>query len=328
MSAAAEPLGPALAAVDAAAGRIAPYVRRTPLERSAWLSREHGAEVALKLECWQPTGSFKLRGAMAALTALDPEARARGVLAVSAGNHGQALAWGAAALGVPATIVVPTSASRTKVEAMRAYPVELIEAGEDYDAAERFARALAAERGRPFVSPYNDAEVVAGQATIARELLEQDPALDAIVVPCGGGGVLAGVALAAKALAPRLRVWGAEPAASPTMRAALDAGGLVAIAEEATIADGLAGNVEPGSITYPLIARWVDDLVTVPEAGIRAAMRGAAAHDHLILEGSAAVALAALAHLPVAGLRVAVIATGRNVTLETFLAAVGPAHPA
>ncbi len=317
-----------LTAVDAAAARIAPYVRRTPLDRSAWLSRRHGAEVALKLECWQPTGSFKLRGAMAALTALDGPARARGVLAVSAGNHGQALAWGAAALGVPATIVVPASASQTKVQAMREYPVELIVRGADYDEAERLARAMACERGLSFISPYNDPAVIAGQATIARELLQDDPTLDAIVVPCGGGGVLAGIALAAKLLAPRVRVWGAEPAASPTMRAALDAGRLVAIDEAPTLADGLAGNVEAGAITYPLIARHVDDLVTVSEADIRTAMREAAAHDHLIVEGSAAVAIAALAHLPVAGLRVAVVVTGRNVTLETFLAAIAPAHPA
>lgn len=328
MSGGAAVAGLDLASVDAAAARIAPFVRRTPLERSAWLSRRHGAEVALKLECWQPTGSFKLRGALAALTALDPEARARGVLAVSAGNHGQALAWGATALGVPATIVVPASASRTKVLAMREYPIELIERGADYDEAERLARALARERDVAFVSPYNDPAVIAGQATIARELLEADPALDAIIVPCGGGGVLAGIALAIAALAPRVRVWGAEPAASPTMRAALDAGGLVAIAEAPTLADGLAGNVEPGAITYPLIARHVDALVTVPEADIRDAMRGAAAHEHLILEGSAAVAIAALARLPVAGRRVAVVATGRNVTLETFLAAIAPAHPA
>ena len=311
-----------LAAVDAAASRIAPYIRRTPLERSAWQSRAHGAEVALKLECWQPTGSFKLRGALAALAALDAAARARGVLAVSAGNHGQALAWGAAALGVPATVVVPETASRTKVAAMREYPITLLEHGADYDEAERFARALALERGVTFVSPYNDPVVIAGQATIARELLEADPALDAIVVPCGGGGVLAGVALAAKAIAPRVRVFGAEPAASPTMRTALDAGGLVAITEAPTLADGLAGNVEPGAITFPLIARHVDDLVTVAEADIRRAMREAAAHDHLILEGSAAVALAALARLPVAGRRVAVVATGRNISLETFLEAL------
>lgn len=328
MTTEAAPVGLDLAAVDAAAARIAPFIRRTPLEPSAWLAAAHGAAVALKLECWQPTGSFKLRGAMAALTALDAAARARGVLAVSAGNHGQALAWGATRLGIPATIVVPTSASATKVAAMRGYGVELLELGADYDEAERLARALAAERGRAFVSPYNDAAVVAGQATIAREILAVDPAVDAIVVPCGGGGVLAGVALAAKAIAPHVAVYGAEPAASPTMRAALDAGGLVAIPEDPTIADGLSGNVEAGSITYPLIARWVDDLVTVPEAAIHAAMRGAAAHDHLILEGSAAVAIAALAHLPIAGKRVAVVATGRNVTLETFLAAIAPAHPA
>ena len=297
-------------------------MRHTPLERSAALSAAHGADVRLKLECWQPTGSFKLRGALAALTALTAEERARGVLAISAGNHGQAVAWGAAALGLAATVVVPTSASRTKVQAMQAYPITVLERGADYDEAERLARALAAEQGRVFVSPYNDAAVVAGQGTIARELLADWPELEAVVVPCGGGGLLAGIALALKALAPHVRVYGAEPEASPTMRAALAAGGLVAIAEQPTIADGLSGNVEPGSLTYPLIAAHVDGLVAVSEAAIREAMRAVAAHDHLIIEGSAAVAVAALGALPIAGRRAAVIVSGRNVTLDTFLAAV------
>lgn len=314
---------PSHADVAAAATRIAPYVRHTPLEPCAWLSAAYGAEVRLKLECWQPTGSFKLRGAMAALTALPPAERARGVVAASAGNHGQAIAWGARALGIPSTIVVPETASPAKIAALRTYPSELVLAGVDYDAAEATGRQLAANRGLPFISPYNDASVIAGQGTLAAELLEDWPDLDLVVVPSGGGGLLAGIALAASVLRPGLAVWGAEPEASPTMQVALAQGEVVQIQESPTLADGLAGNIEAGSMSYPLVAAHAAGIVLVSEAQIRSAMRAAAEHEHLILEGSAAVALAALSALPVAGKRVAVVATGRNVALRAFLAAVG-----
>jgi len=313
---------PTAADVGAAAARIAPWVQPSPLQPSAWLSAAHGCEVRLKLECWQPTGSFKLRGAMAALTALAPTERARGVVAASAGNHGQAIAWGARALGLPATIVVPLTASPAKIAALRTYPVELVLHGADYDTAEAFGRQLAAERGLPFISPYNDAAVIAGQGTLAAELLAAWPEVDMVVVPSGGGGLLAGVALALATLRPGVAVWGVEPAASPTMAQALARGGIGPVAEGPTLADGLAGNIEAGSISYPLAAAHAAGVVLVDEPAIRAAMRGAAEHEQLILEGSAAVAPAGLAQLDVAGKRVAVVLTGRNVALPVFLGAI------
>lgn len=310
---------PTLADIQGAEQRIAPFIQRTPLEHSRRLSDETRRQVFLKLECFQTTGSFKLRGAMAKLTALDAEERACGVLTVSAGNHGLAVARGAELLGIEATIVVPESASRAKVAAIRRHPVTLVERGASYDAAERAARAMQRDTGKTFISPYNDAEVIAGQGTLALEMLAAVAELDALIVPVGGGGLLAGVALAAKALKPDIRIYGVEPAATPSMLAALEAGKIVEIAEEETIADGLAGNIEAASMTFPMIQKLVDDIITVSEEEIKRALVAFAREEHILLEGSAAVSLAALADSRLTGDRVAALITGRNITLELFL---------
>jgi threonine dehydratase len=305
--------------ISLARDRIAAVARRTPLERSRWLSARHGSGVHVKLECLQLTGSFKLRGAMSKLSSLGDEERARGVLTVSAGNHGLAVAHCCEVLGLDATIVVPVSASRAKVDAIRRYPVTLIERGSNYDEAERAARDMESETGITFVSPYNDPEVIAGQGTIGLEILEDAPAVDAVVVPVGGGGLLAGVAIAIKALDPRVKVYGAEPANSPTMTAALAAGHIVEIEEEPTIADGCAGNIEPGSITFPMIQGSIDGIILVSEEAIRKAIADVAREDHLIIEGSAAVSIAALEDERLAGLNTAAIVSGRNLTLKQFV---------
>lgn len=298
--------------------RIASAARRTPLERSRWLSEQHNRDVFLKLECFQLTGSFKIRGAMSKLSALTEEQRARGVLTVSAGNHGLALAHCCEALELQATIVVPESASRAKVEAIRRFAVTLVERGADYDAAERAAREMERESGATFVSPYNDREVIAGQGTIALEMLEDEPDLEAIIVPVGGGGLIAGVALAAKSLNPRIKVYGVEPLASPTMTAALEAGHIVEIAEQPTIADGCAGNIEPGSITFPIIQQFVDDIILVSEESIREAIVSVARDEHLIIEGAAALSIAALGNARLKSTNVVSIVSGRNISLHTF----------
>jgi threonine dehydratase len=304
--------------VRRAAERIASTARRTPLERSRWLSSGHGRNVFLKLECFQLTGSFKIRGAMAKLSALTEEERARGVLTVSAGNHGLGVAHCSEVLGLDATIVVPESASRAKVEAIRRYPVTLVERGAGYDDAERAAREMERESGATFVSPYNDPEVIAGQGTIGLEILEELPDIDVVVVPVGGGGLLAGVAIAAKAIKPRIRIYGAEPLASPTMTAALQAGRIVAIEEQETIADGCAGNIEPDSMTFPIIQRLVDGIILVSEESIRNAIARLAREDHVMIEGSAAVSIAALSNHRLEGQNVAAILTGRNMSLDLF----------
>jgi threonine dehydratase len=277
-----------------AMARIAPHVRRTPLERSAALSAECGREVYLKLECLQRTSSFKLRGALNRLLTLPERTRERGIVTCSAGNHGLGVAEAAQLTGVAATVVVSEHASPAKVAGLRRTGVELIEHGADYDAAEAFAHELAARRGLTFVSPYNDPAVIAGAGTVALEILLDLPEAGLLVVPVGGGGLASGVGLVAKAIDPAVRVVGAQPAASTAMHAALAAGRLAPVAEEPTLADGLAGNVEPGSITFPLIQQYLDDLILVDEAAIAAAMRAFLDRHHLVVEGAGAVGLAAL----------------------------------
>jgi len=308
--------------VTQAANRIGEFIRRPPLERSRWLSRP-GRDVWLKLECFQVTGSFKARGAAARLTMLTEAERARGILTVSAGNHGLALAHGCSQLGLRPTIVVPGTASRAKVNAIGRYDVTLIERGDSYDEAERAARLMEHETGMTFVSPYNDPDVIAGQGTIGLELLEDAPDLDAVVVPVGGGGLIAGILIAIKAVKPSVKVYGVEPTASPTMQSALEAGHLIEIPEDPTIADGLAGNVEPDSITFPIIQDLVDGMILVDEQAIRQAIIQTAREDHLMIEGSAAAAIAALADPRLDLPNVAAVITGRNISLDLFLSIMG-----
>jgi threonine dehydratase len=303
--------------------RIAPVIRRTPLERSSWLSAETGSDVSLKLECFQLTGSFKIRGAMAKLAALREEERDRGVLTVSAGNHGLAVAHCSETLGLDTTIVVPRSASRAKVEAIRRYPVTLIELGAGYDEAEQAAREMERQSGKSFVSPYNDPDVIAGQGTAGVEILEDDITLDALLVPVGGGGLLAGVLIAVKALKPEIEVYGVEPEVSATMTAALASGGIVAISEEETIADGLAGNIEPDSLTFPIVQQLVDGVILVSEKAMEEAILRMAREDHTMIEGAAAASIAALSDPRLAGKRVCALVTGRNITLDLFNKTVG-----
>jgi threonine dehydratase len=302
--------------------RIASTARRTPLERSRWLSDGLERDVFLKLECFQLTGSFKLRGAMSKLSSLTEEQRAAGVLTVSAGNHGLAVAHCSEALKLAATIVVPRSASRAKVEAIRRYAVTLVERGADYDAAELAAREMERTTGATFVSPYNDAEVIAGQGTIGLELLEDAPNLEAIIIPVGGGGLIAGVAIAAKSMNPRIKIYGVEPLTSPSMTAALEAGHIVEIEEQETVADGCAGNIEAGSITFPIIQRLVDDIFLVSEESIRDAIGRIARQEHLIVEGAAALSVAVLNDTRLTEERVAAIVSGRNISLDLFAEAV------
>jgi threonine dehydratase len=245
--------------------RIRPHLRPTPLVASPSLAP--GA--LLKLETLQPTGSFKVRGALAALTRVAPGER---VVTASAGNHALGVAWAAAALEVAATVVVPETAAPPKLAALERFPVELVRHGRSYDEAERHALALAAT-GRRYVSAYNDPDVIAGQATVAVELLDEllgEPLT--IVCPVGGGGLCAGVALWTSAV-PGVRVVGVEAEASQAMSAALAAGRAVPVEVRPTLADGLAGNLEPGAVTVGLICAHVAEIVAVTEAELEEAIR-------------------------------------------------------
>lgn len=311
--------------VFAAARRIAPYVQRTPLERSAHLSDATGADVWLKLECFQTTGSFKLRGALNALLSLDDAARQRGVITASAGNHGLGVATAANLTGLPSVVVVPETASPAKVDLLRQTGCELILHGPDYDAAEAHAIGLAERRDATFVSAYDHPAVVAGGGTIALEVLETLPDADLLVVPAGGGGLISGVALAAKGVKPEIQVYGAQSVASPALHAALAAGRQVTVPVLNSLADGLSGNIASGSITVDLAGRYVDQIVLVEEAEIAAAMRAILEHEHVLVEGSSAVTAAALGtgRLSIEGRKVVLVLTGRNVAASVLRATFG-----
>ena len=273
-------------------------------------------EVLLKLETMQPTGSFKVRGALAALSAYgrDPDGSFRAVTA-SAGNHGLGLAFAAGRLGVRAAVVVPTTASAAKVGALARMDVELVEHGDDYEAAERHALALASGGDAVFVSPYNDRYVIAGQSTVAAEVADQVGDDVTLVVPVGGGGLVAAIALRASHDSPATRVVGVEAAASPAVSAAVAAGGrVVSVPIGPTLADGLGDNIEPAAVTPRLALGRVHAFVQVGEDAIAEAIRVLATGCGLVAEGAAAVAVAALIEgaVPIAGRPVAVL-TGRNI---------------
>lgn len=283
------------------------YLPPSPLDRGVAAVRP---DVALKLESLQPTGSFKVRGALAALASLDPD---RPVVTASAGNHALGIAYAAAVLGRRATVVTSTLASPAKVAAIRRFDVELVQVGTTYDDAERYALELAAG-GAEFVSPYNDPRVIAGQATIGAELADQLPGPLTVVCGVGGGGMASGIGLWASTQ-PDVRVVGVEVEASMAVSAAVAAGRVVPVEIGDTIADGMGGNIEPGSVTVPLVAEYVERLVSVSEAETRAALRYLAHDRGIVAEGSGAVPVAAVRTGKIPDDRpVVVVVSGRNLT--------------
>ena len=306
--------------------RIAPHVRRTPLVESAWLSEASGAPVALKLESLQRSASFKARGAFnAILTRFDRAKPPARIVTASAGNHGRGLAEAAAAFRMPLTVFTPADAPHAKLSAIRRLGADLRPDARDYDEAERMAKAFARETGADFVSPYNDPDVVAGAGTVALEILEDAPDTDAFVVPVGGGGLVAGMGIVVKAIAPAARVIGVELEASCPFQTSRRAGRLVPINPGPTLADGLAGNPDPDTITYALIERTVDDLVTVSESDLRSALIGLVEHEHLIAEGAGAAAPAGISsrRAAVAGRRAVAVVSGANIDRSRLAAVIG-----
>jgi threonine dehydratase len=300
--------------VSAAAERIRRYVVRTPMEPSAGLSERCGVDVWLKFECFQYTGSFKLRGALNALMLLPEEAKRKGVVTASAGNHGLGVARAAELLGVPATVVVPETASQAKVDALQQSSARLVLHGPTYDEAEAEAVRLAATHGLRYVSAYNDPAVVAGAGTLALEILEDLPTTATLIVPAGGGGLISGIGIAAHGLNPNISIIGVQSVASPALRAALDAGKVVRVDVGSSLADGLSGNVEKDTITLDLIKQHVRRIALVEEAQIADAVRWMLEEEHVLVEGSAAVGVAMLQTRAqqVSG-PVCVLLTGRNI---------------
>jgi threonine dehydratase len=284
---------PNLADIEAARTRIGERARVTPVYGSETLSRRTGRRVWLKAENLQRTGSFKIRGAVNKLTGLGETERAHGVIAASAGNHGQAVAWAARELQIDATVFMPQDAPMAKVEATRNYGAETVLAGAMFDDALAAATARAEETGATFVHAFEDEAVIAGQGTIGLELLEQAPEADVIVVPLGGGGLISGIAVAVKALRPDVRVIGVQAAGCAAWLPSLAAGHPVVIEHGTTIADGIAVQ-RPGNITFPLVQQLVDEIVEVTEDEICRAVVVLLERSKLMVEGAGAAGLAAL----------------------------------
>ena len=303
-------------AISAAAARLAPMVRPTPLERSERLSERLGSEVLLKREDLQLCRSYKVRGAHNLIASLTSEERARGVVCASAGNHGQGVAWSCRTLGIHGRVFLPTNTPRQKrlrIAALGGEWIELVIAGGTYDEASAAAHAASAESGAVYVHPFDDARTIAGQGTVGIELAEQAADLGTVIVPVGGGGLIAGVALWLRAHAPDVRIIGAEPAGAPSMRAALDAGAPVALEHVDTFVDGAAvGRV--GDLTFPLVRDLVDDIVAVPEGAICTEMLELYQDEGVIAEPAGALASATLRAHPggVDGVVACIVSGGNN----------------
>jgi threonine dehydratase len=300
---------------------LRPAVRETPLLEASWLGRERGTNVLLKMESLQVTGSFKFRGAMAKILTLAVADRPRAVVAASTGNHGAAVAEAGFVLKIPVRVFVPESVSPIKLSRIVTRGAEVTQIPGDPVNAERTARAYAVEHGLPYVSPYNDPSVVAGQATVGLELLRQcgtQPA--AIFVPLGGGGLSTGIAISVKAEWPSTQVIACSPANSPVMIRSIQAGRLVDLPSLPTISDGTAGGIEQGAITFDLCRAWIDEFLTVSEEEIVESMVQVIENERLLLEGSAAVAVAGfrkVAHRYVSEC-VVVVLSGANVSRGTL----------
>jgi threonine dehydratase len=285
------PLPPAIAVFEAAR-RLRGVVDPTPLRRSEVLSARAGVDVWLKCEHEQRTGSFKARGAYNALASLPPNVRERGVVASSAGNHGLGIAFAARALGVRATVFVPATAPRVKKEGIARLGAAVDDSRPDYDAAARAAHELAAETGATYVDPCAGEAVLAGQGTVALEILAELPEVAAVVVPVGGGGLLGGIAALLRRVAPRVRIVGAQSVRTAAMARSLRAGRVVDIPNEPTLADGLAGGIAPEALAVGRVA--LDDIVTVEEDDIARAIALLHRTDGVTAEGSGAAAPAAV----------------------------------
>jgi threonine dehydratase len=301
-----------LDSIRAAALRLHGHVEETPCVHSRTLSQITGAEVYLKFENLQFTASFKERGALNKLALLEPAQRAKGVIAVSAGNHAQGVAYHAQRLGIPAVIVMPRFTPTVKVERTRGFGAEIVLTGDTFDDARQSAAAIAVQRGLTMVHPYDDLDVIAGQGTVALEMLAQQPALDCLCVAIGGGGLISGVATAARALKPGIRIVGVQTDQFPSMYAAFK--GIELPTANATLAEGIAVKL-PGELTCPIVKRLVDDVVLVAEGDIEQAIVMLLEIEKTVVEGAGATGLAALLRHPqqFAGRKVGLILCGGNI---------------
>ena len=306
--------------VAEAARKIGPHVRLTDLEHSPALSAQTGAEVWLKLEHLQHTGSFKWRGALNRVLAFSTAELGRGIVTASNGNHGIAVCRAGVMRGVRPLVCLREGAAVERIEMIRRNGGEPFFVGGNPLEAEKYARELASRSGQTFISPYNDPWVIAGQGTVGLEIGRQLDGVDAVFVAVGGGGLIAGVATGLREAGSRARVIGCWPRNSPVLYECLKAGRIVEVPEEPTISDSTAGGIEEDSLTLPLGQELIDQGVLVPEATICAALRLIASHERWMVEGAAGVALAGLiaSSAEWQGARVVVLLCGRNISADTF----------
>ena len=301
--------------IAAAHERIKPHAERTPILRSNTLDAITKARLLFKCENFQRMGAFKFRGAYNALAQLAPEQRRAGVVAFSSGNHAQAVALAGRMLGINTVIVMPDDAPKVKLDATRGYGAEIIQYGKD-EAREELANKLANERGLTLIPPFDHEHVIAGQGTAAKELIEEAGQLDLLLVPCGGGGLLSGCAIAAKHLSPQCRVIGVEPKAGNDATQSFAKRRLIAIAAPDTIADG-ARTPSLGKLTFPIVLRYVDDMVTVDDKQLARAMFFLWERMKIVVEPTGALAACAVLErkVDVKGFKVGVVISGGNVDL-------------
>ena len=299
--------------------RLRPYLSPTPLERAIL----PGENVWLKWENLNPTRSFKIRGALNALLSLDPAQREHGVIAASSGNHAQALAFAAQHIGIKARILMPKHTPQRKVNGVKHWGAEAVLIGENYDETELTARHLTKELSRTFISPYNDAHVIAGAGTIGLEILAALPTVERIIVPVGGGGLISGISLAVKALKPTVEIIGVNPESAPAMYNAFYQASQPEVWE--TLAEALSGGIEADSITIPIVREHVSRIAQVSEAAIAEAMRWCIDTQGWIVEGGGAVGIAALRRGVVAGSNVptVIVVSGGNVDSDVIRQVLG-----
>ena len=303
--------------IEQARERIKEQIYLSPFPYSETISRLTGSRVFFKLENLQMTGSFKERGALNRLLTLTSEEGQRGVIAASAGNHGMAVAFHSQRLGITATIVMPRHAPLIKVSSVRRYGAQALLSGEDYAAAFQEAQRIADERALTYIHAFNHPMIIAGQGTIGLELYAQQPELDAVLVPVGGGGLIAGIALALKTLKSSTRIIGVQAAALPSMKLSIEQNQIARVPAAATIADGIAVRA-PGDETFPMVKKFVDDIVTVSEGEIANAVLMLLEIEKTVAEGAAATALAALVNGKVSftGKNVGVLISGGNIDMN------------
>lgn len=306
--------------VLAAEKRIRPYIRETPLDYSVALSKKTKINVFLKCENLQYTGAFKVRGALNKLLSLTPSQRAQGVVTASTGNHGAAVAFGLNKLNIQGKVFVPENASPTKIDNIRNYNVPLEFYGTDCVQTELYALEYAKQHNMIYISPYDDLQVIGGQGTIGLEIIKQLKHIDIILTPIGGGGLISGIAGYVKSIYPETKIIGCLPANSPVMVESIKAGRIIDMHTLPTVSDATAGGIEPGSVTFNICQKFVDDYVLVSEEEIKNAIISLIKTQHFLVEGASGVALAALLknEKQFQDENVVVILSGANISLETL----------